>query len=227
MTEKIEKKMNIYEKLNAARLRFINSGAKKSGYNSFAKYHYFELSDILPVVNKAAADLGFCCIVRFRQEEATLDFVSAEPPHDRITFSSPLASIDLKNNHEIQNLGALQTYIRRYLYLAAFEVVEGDAIDATATPPTTEQAAKPTAPQPAKGAQSPTLVEDDIFKTPEAKEMRRILHESSYPNGELIFSADDKKYWKQELKAKGGCAALAALKGYLVARLDAQKAGVI
>jgi len=33
--------------------------------------------------------------------------------------------------HDVQNLGAVQTYLRRYLYVNAFEIVEHDAIDKT------------------------------------------------------------------------------------------------
>jgi len=33
--------------------------------------------------------------------------------------------------HDVQNLGAVQTYLRRYLYVAAFEIVEADQIDKT------------------------------------------------------------------------------------------------
>ena len=42
-----------------------------------------------------------------------------------------MAKAELKGCHEIQNLGASETYLRRYLYVAAFEIVEHDALDAT------------------------------------------------------------------------------------------------
>ena len=37
----------------------------------------------------------------------------------------------LKGCHAVQNLGAVQTYLRRYLWTTALEIVEHDAIDAT------------------------------------------------------------------------------------------------
>ena len=40
--------MNVFEKLNEARLRFQNAGVSKSGHNKFAGYTYYELADILP-----------------------------------------------------------------------------------------------------------------------------------------------------------------------------------
>ena len=44
--------------------------------------------------------------------------------------------------HEVQNLGAVQTYIKRYLYVNAFEIVEQDAIDKSQ--PESRQKTEPT-----------------------------------------------------------------------------------
>ena len=45
--------------------------------------------------------------------------------------SDLMSSAALKGCHEVQNLGAVQTYLRRYLWVAALEIVEHDALDAT------------------------------------------------------------------------------------------------
>jgi hypothetical protein len=42
-----------------------------------------------------------------------------------------MSKAELKGCHDVQNLGAVQTYLRRYLWTAAFEIVEHDALDAT------------------------------------------------------------------------------------------------
>ena len=42
-----------------------------------------------------------------------------------------MSSAALKGCHEVQNLGAVQTYIRRYLWVTALEIVEHDAIDSS------------------------------------------------------------------------------------------------
>ncbi len=42
-----------------------------------------------------------------------------------------MAEAQLKGCHPVQNLGATQTYLRRYLYVLALEIVEHDALDAT------------------------------------------------------------------------------------------------
>jgi hypothetical protein len=40
-----------------------------------------------------------------------------------------MAEANLKGAHPIQNLGAVLSYQRRYLWMAALEIVEGDAVD--------------------------------------------------------------------------------------------------
>ena len=126
--------MNIYEKLNEARILFQTKNVKMSGHNKFAGYSYYELSDILPVVNVICRDLKCACIVRYEKELAYLDFVDCEKAEDKITFSSPMSEASLKGCHAVQNLGAVETYIKRYLYQACFEIVESDTLDMTMNP---------------------------------------------------------------------------------------------
>ena len=66
--------MSIFEKLNKARLQFQSMGVKKSGKNAYAGYSYYELSDIIPAINKIADELKFCCVVNFTNDLAKLDF---------------------------------------------------------------------------------------------------------------------------------------------------------
>ena len=125
--------MTVFEKLNEARLRFQNAGVKKSGQNKFAGYTYYELADILPFINHIANELKFCCVVNFTPELATLDFCDMEGD-GRIQFTSPMSTASLKGCHEVQNLGAVETYIKRYLYQNCFEIVENDVLDETMNP---------------------------------------------------------------------------------------------
>ena len=123
--------MTIFEKLNEARLRFQNANVKKSGNNKY--FTYYELSDILPFINQIANELKFCCVVNFTSEKATLDFCDLEGD-GKITFTSPMAGVKLSGGQECQNLGASQTYLKRYLYQNCFEIVESDILDATINP---------------------------------------------------------------------------------------------
>jgi hypothetical protein len=42
-----------------------------------------------------------------------------------------MSSAALKGCHEVQNLGAVQTYLSRYLWVSVLHIVEHDALDAT------------------------------------------------------------------------------------------------
>lgn len=102
----------------------------KSGQNKFAGYTYFELGDFLPTVNQIFSDLGLCGIVSYGTDLATLTITDVED-FSYITITSPMAEANLKGCHPIQNLGAVETYTRRYLWVTALEIVEHDALDAT------------------------------------------------------------------------------------------------
>lgn len=127
--------MTIFEKLNEARLRFQNAGIKKSGNNKY--FTYYELADILPFINQIANELKFCCVVNFTADMATLDFVDLEGD-GKITFTSPMAEVKLSGGQPCQNLGASQTYLKRYLYMNCFEIVESDILDKTMNPNNSE-----------------------------------------------------------------------------------------
>ncbi len=80
---------------------------------------------------------GLTGIVSFEHSEATLRIYEHEGD-GMIVFTSPRAELSLKGCHPIQNEGAIQTYQRRYLWVACMEIVEHDAID-SAEPVKTEK----------------------------------------------------------------------------------------
>ena len=122
--------MSVHKKIMQARISLQNSKLTKSGNNKFAGYKYFELGDFLPAAQQIFAELGLCGIVSFGAEEATLTITDTED-NSQIVITSPMSTAALKGCHAVQNLGAVQTYIRRYLWVAALEIVEHDAIDMT------------------------------------------------------------------------------------------------
>jgi len=122
--------MSVYKKLNDARTMVHSQSLKKSGRNSFANYDYFELSDFLIPALNAFELLGLCAVVSFDNEYATMRIVDVETGEE-IVITSPMGSASLKGCHEVQNIGAVETYQRRYLWTTALEIVERDALEAT------------------------------------------------------------------------------------------------
>ena len=136
----MEQKKNVYEKLAEARVMLQNKKLKKSGYNKYGGFNYFELSDFLPSVNEIFAQLKLCSQFSLTKEiyddnatndVAKLFVINTEEPSDVLLFSSPVAEANMKGAVAIQQLGAMHTYMRRYLWLIAMEICENDEIDAT------------------------------------------------------------------------------------------------
>ena len=122
--------MSVYKKLQEARIQLQNTKLNKSGKNKFAGYEYFELGDFLPQIQNICQKIGLCGMVSFTQTDAYLTIHETEGD-GFVTFTSPMSSASLKGCHDVQNLGAVQTYLRRYLWTNAFEISEHDALDAT------------------------------------------------------------------------------------------------
>ena len=152
--------MSVHKKLMQARVKLQSVDMKKSGQNKFAGYSYFELGDFIPHVQTIFNDLGLCGVVTFNTEYAQLCITDTDDG-TVIVITSPMAEANLKGAHPIQNLGAVLSYQRRYLWMAALELVEGDAVDSA--PPV--EAPKPVAtqtPAPApKPAQKPVKQRPD------------------------------------------------------------------
>jgi len=122
--------MTVHKKLMQARIELQGTKLKKSGQNKFAGYSYFELGDFLPTIQEIFNRIGLCGVVSYTAEMATLTIVDTEDS-TVITITSPMADANLKGTHPIQNLGAVETYQRRYLWMTALEIVEHDVLDAS------------------------------------------------------------------------------------------------
>ena len=140
--------MSIYKKLMEARLELQGTKLEKSGHNKFAGYKYFELGDFLPTIQEIFARKNLCGIVSFLPDVAVLTITDIDDG-TQIFINSPMSTAALKGCHEVQNLGAVQTYLRRYLWVTAMEIVEHDALDASEPlKPEAKPAYKAPAPKP-------------------------------------------------------------------------------
>ena len=125
------------------RVKLQNAKLKKSGKNKFAGFDYFELADFLPKLNELMQEEGVNDLFNIEDGKATLTLIKGE---ERQVYSIPFILFDtpvnlkqntntgeireIKRMQDIQYLGALNTYYKRYLYLNAFGITDGDVIDA-------------------------------------------------------------------------------------------------
>lgn len=121
-----EKKLNLFQKLQKARVELQDMNLKKSGQNKFAGFSYYELSDFLPAINIICNNVGLFTAISFEMDYAILRIYDCEDMDKFIEFKSPMKEIQQKGCNDIQSLGSVETYSRRYLYLTAFEIVEND-----------------------------------------------------------------------------------------------------
>jgi hypothetical protein len=121
----------VHKKLMQARIMLQQSELKKSGHNKFAGYQYFELGDFLPQINAIFYSQGLCGVISYDSEYASLTITDVDDGTN-IVITSPMVEANLKGAHPIQNLGAVESYQRRYLWMTAMEIVEHDVIDSSA-----------------------------------------------------------------------------------------------
>lgn len=144
-----EENKNLNESIISIRVKLQNAKLKKSGKNKFAGFDYFELADFLPKLNELMLEEGVNDIFYIKNDYATLELQKGEEINAYtipfILFETPLTYkkdkegnfiknkegdyIQVSSMQDIQYLGALNTYYKRYLYLNAFGITDGEVID--------------------------------------------------------------------------------------------------
>lgn len=140
--KKVEKTKTLNESIISIRVNLQNSNLKKSGKNKFAGFEYFELSDFLPRVNELMLEENVndrfyikdeCAYLELikgnEKQEYTMPFERFETPVNIKIDPKTKETREVKSMQDIQYLGALNTYYKRYLYLNAFGITDGEVID--------------------------------------------------------------------------------------------------
>ncbi len=200
--------MNIYEKLSKARATLELKKTGVATVNNAGKTRsYFSLDDILPSVNKTANELKFLCKFDLNKEIATLKIIDCEKIEDFIEFSIPASTATIQGGNVVQSIGATQTYLRRYLYLNAFEIAEYDVIEEETgeekKPPKNQQAQK----QPPKNSDKWTKEQNDFFvslmeQLPENRKAWYRKNISTMTPKEIIDMAQSEVKFRNEQQAE-------------------------
>ena len=129
--EKVEVKgKNIFEKMIIARSLFQASPKKKTGYNPHLKSNFFQLDDIIPTVSKIETTCNLLFHITF-EDKGVLTVFNVENPSENIKYTTPFSINGIKGMSDIQAIGAVETYSRRYLYQMALDIIETDELDET------------------------------------------------------------------------------------------------
>lgn len=130
------------ESIIKIRVALQNAKLKKSGKNKFAGFDYFELADFLPKLNELMLEEKINDRFYIKDDYATLELQKGEEINiytmPFVMFDTPVnirvdretgEEREVKSMQDIQYLGALNTYYKRYLYLNAYGITDGEVID--------------------------------------------------------------------------------------------------
>ena len=142
------KDMSIYRKIQKVKLELSSRELKKSGENTYSGFKYYELGDFLPSIIELCDKYGLCTKISFVEsynwektekdeivktipagERAVLTIINADNPEEIEEYECDVKTLTLKATNDSQNYGGVQTYLRRYLYMNAFDIVEADMFD--------------------------------------------------------------------------------------------------
>lgn len=131
--EPMEEERTLNERIISIRVKLQNSKLKKSGKNKFAGFDYFELSDFLPRLNELMLEEGINDLFTIEGDEAKLTLLRGEEEQTYkmpfVMFNVPVNKSGQPSMQEIQYIGALNTYYKRYLYINALGISECEVID--------------------------------------------------------------------------------------------------
>lgn len=162
-------KLNIYQKLAMARRMFLDAGVKKTGMNRHLEFEYWTLDDITPAQTRIFEEVGLLEHFTFVEGKSMLvprpDFddeklvwehedsyavatvYNVDNPDESLEFRIRWVDLPMQKNKEgksisnpVQDLGKVQTYLRRYLKMQVLDLSEPDEIDASAGEPEKEKA---------------------------------------------------------------------------------------
>lgn len=131
------RRLNLNDCIIRIRVELQNSKLKKSGHNEYAGFDYFNLSDFLPKLNELELKYSINDKFTIIEENGNLfadlviskgDSYSEYRMPFKI-FDTPVNKNGQKSMQDIQYLGAMNTYYKRYLYINAFGITDGEIID--------------------------------------------------------------------------------------------------
>lgn len=158
------------QRILTARKEIAETGISKD--KSGFKFKYVDLPQIEQKVNEACFKNDIFCWFDFNEGRATLSLFDALDL-EKAPFSISITPNECKSNDKnnpIQDTGAMMTYMRRYLYMSAFQISEHDRVDSM-LPEQPEE-------EPKKESQAKTEEASGIpFPTVENEKIREMLVE--------------------------------------------------
>lgn len=131
VTPKVEpKKLSIFQKIQKAKMEFQKEELKKTRFNPYGKFYYFDLSDFLPRLNSICGEFGLYNEFHFGKEEATLTIYNTDDIEETPRqWNTPIVIVEIKGCSNMQGIGGTQTFAKKQLYGMAYDITESDLVD--------------------------------------------------------------------------------------------------
>lgn len=127
-----------YLRLAKARMAICKEGIERSAKGNFGSY--IPLQEIIPAILAAEAAFGLCSVFCIDRTEASVVIYDAHSDkflrfsiNIEHVFTSFCGEDRRKYDELTRNTGAMCTYLRRYAYMAAYNIVEHDTLEDTST----------------------------------------------------------------------------------------------
>lgn len=123
--------MTIYQKIAGIQKNLMQKELPKSGYNKFGNFKYHELEDILPTIYRECYNQELFIEFSFTNELAQLKIRNWNEPGESVITSVPMPEIVPLNRgmNIMQSEGSYITYLKRYLLINMFLIVEKDVVN--------------------------------------------------------------------------------------------------
>lgn len=104
---------------------------QKSGYNKFNKFRYHELEDLIPPITRECFDQELVLVFDFTDSEAILRVTNWNDKNDFVQYTVPMPEITTLNKgmNIMQSEGSYITYLKKYLLVNAFLIMEKSTVE--------------------------------------------------------------------------------------------------
>lgn len=153
----------------------------KSGYNKFSKFKYHELEDLLPPITSECFDQELILLFDFTDDQAILKVTNWNDAKDFVQYVVPMPEITSLNKgmNIMQSEGSYITYLKKYLLVNAFLIMEKS---------TAEQLA-PEQDDPERQQTPVKTGSDCVVPHPISKALQRISSKKDVPiNAETVYA---------------------------------------
>ena len=185
--------MNLYQKVAKIKGEMSSMKFSKTGKNSFTHFNYFQLDDFEPTLEKLCSQYGVVTYFMFAMDAARMVVVDADDPNQKIEVDSPVDVSFGKTSSRMQDIGAMQTYARRYLFMSFFGITESDFLDEVAgkdTPKSEDEVENVTPDK--NGAIKKSDANADKKKSTAYQVWRRLLNMNGFDSKKPLENEDNK-----------------------------------